>query len=330
MGAYKQLTYEQRCQIPVLMHSCDSQREVAEIMGVHPSTLSRELNRNTGQRGYRPKQAHRFADERKEDGRQPHKMHDERWQQIEELLRLEWSPEQVSGRLAKEEDFRVSPEWIYQYIWKDKRAGGDLYKHLRQQGKKRNKRGKANAGRGFIKNRVGIEERPEVVDEKSRVGDWEIDTVIGKNHQGTLVTLAERVSLFTLSASSGNKTAAAVTQVAVELLKPFKALVHTITADNGKEFAYHEKIAEKLTTSVYFARPYHSWERGLNENHNGLLRQYFPKSSNLKLVTDDEVLHAVNRLNHRPRKTLGYRTPAEVMSEHMKLPSELRRVALGS
>jgi len=163
---------------------------------------------------------------------------------------------------------------------------------------------------------VSIDDRPSVVDDKSRIGDWEIDTVIGKGHSGALVTIVERVTNFTVSAQVNSKSAADVTHATIELLRPFKDVVHTITADNGKEFSYHEKISAALCAEVYFAHPYSSWERGLNENTNGLLRQYFPKDTDLKKVTHSEVRRAVNRLNSRPRKGLDFKTPGRLMSDH--------------
>ena len=192
-----------------------------------------------------------------------------------------------------------------------------FYTHLRRQGKKYGKRRNGQSTRGQIKDRVSIDDRPEVVDEKSRIGDWEIDTMIGKGHSGALVTLVERVTNFTLSAQVNTKSAAEVTKATIALLRPFKDAVHTITADNGKEFAYHEKISTVLSADIYFAHPYRSWERGLNENTNGLLRQYFPKNTDLREVTQSEVRRAVKKLNSRPRKGLEYKTPSDLMNEHM-------------
>ncbi len=186
---------------------------------------------------------------------------------------------------------------------------------LRRQGKKYDKRRNGKSTRGQIKNRVSIDE-PKVVDEKSRIGDWEIDTVIGKGHSGALVTIVERVTNFTVSAQVNSKSAADVTQATITLLRPFKDVVHTITADNGKEFAYHEKISKALSADVYFAHPYSSWERGLNENTNGLLRQYFPKETELKRVSQLAVRSAVSRLNSRPRKGLDFKTPSQLMNDH--------------
>lgn len=313
---YSQLTYEQRCQISVLIKRGDSQREIADAIGVSQSTISRELARNTGGKGYRHKQAQEKADQRRKDAVEPSKMTPEMISLVEAKLRLDWSPEQISGWLLDDQELLLSHETIYLHVWADKKAGGDLYKHLRRQGKKYDKRRNGKSTRGQIKNRVSIDDRPVAVEEKSRIGDWEIDTMIGKGHSGALVTVVERATNYTLSAQVDSKSAADVTEATIRLLKPYKDIVFTITADNGKEFAYHEEIAKALSAQVYFAHPYSSWERGLNENTNGLLRQYFPKNTDLKNVTQLDVRRAVNRLNSRPRKGLDFKTPGKLMSDH--------------
>ncbi len=317
MSDYKQLTYEQRCQIEALKKSGMTQQQIANAVGARQPTISRELRRNTGQRGYRHKQAQRKAEERRHNATKAVKMTEPMIDRVEQKLAQKWSPEQISGWLCMEHGETLSHERLYQHIWEDKRAGGQLYTYLRRQGKKYQKRCNGKRSRGQIRNRVGIEERPGVVDEKSRVGDWEIDTVIGKGHSGALVTLVERVTQFTLVANVPNKSAEAVTAATIELLKPYRSVLHTITADNGKEFAYHEQLTAELGAAVYFARPYHSWERGLNENTNGLLRQYWPKSTDFKKVTGKEVTGVVTQLNQRPRKTLGFKTPEVLMQNHM-------------
>jgi IS30 family transposase len=313
---YQQLTYEQRCQISALKKSGCSQREIAEIIDVSQPTVSRELSRNTGARGYRHKQAQKQSEQRRAKAVRPSKMTPEMLAVIESKLRIEWSPEQISGWLLTDQKRLISHESIYLYIWADKQTGGDLYIHLRQQGKKYDKRRNGKSTRGQIKNRISIDDRPGIVDDKSRIGDWEIDTVIGKGHSGALVTIVERVTKFTVSAQVNSKSAANVAEATIALLKPLEEVVHTITADNGKEFAYHEKISRALSADVYFAHPYSSWERGLNENTNGLLRQYFPKSTDFKKVEQIEVRRALKRLNARPRKDLGFKTPAQLMSDH--------------
>jgi len=227
------------------------------------------------------------------------------------VIHEEWSPEQIVGRVAMEQGVSISHEWIYQYIYADQRSGGDLYRYLRCQ-KVRRKRYGAYDRRGCIPNQVSIDERPAIVDSKRRFGDWEGDTVIGKGHKGALVTLVERKSLYTVIQSVLRKTASAVRVAVVDGLAPYIDWVHTITYDNGREFADHEGMARDLDARIYFAHPYASWERGLNENTNGLIRQYFPKDRDLTTVTPTEIEQAMDKLNHRPRKSLGYRTPYEV------------------
>lgn len=225
-------------------------------------------------------------------------------------MRLWLSPEQICGRLALEGARPVSHESIYRHIYRDKASGGDLLSYLRCQKQRRKRYGSGQERRGALKNRVGIEHRPAIVESRQRIGDWEGDTVIGKAHKGVLVTLVDRMSRFTLARGRPNREAAPV--AILEMLRPHKHQCLTITFDNGKEFAEHEFIGQCLHASVYFARPYHSWERGANENTNGLLRQFFPKQMSLLGVSDIEVNEALYQLNHRPRKCLGYRTPHEV------------------
>lgn len=317
MSNYKQLTYEQRCQIEVLNRSGMTQQEIADAVGTSQATVSRELKRNTGQRGYRHKQAQGKAEERRHNASKAVKMTELMIARVDQKLSEKWSPEQISGWLSVEHEESLSHERIYQHIWADKRTGGALYTHLRRQGRRYQKRCNGKTSRGQIRNRVGIEERPAIVDEKSRIGDWEIDTVIGKGHSGALVTIVERVTQFTLIANVPNKSAEAVTAATIQLLRPYRGALHTITADNGKEFAYHEQLTAELGATVYFARPYHSWERGLNENTNGLLRQYWPKSTDFTQVTGKDVLAVSRQLNQRPRKTLGFKTPEVLMQNHM-------------
>jgi IS30 family transposase len=226
-------------------------------------------------------------------------------------LREYWSPEQISSWLRYEEDIHVSPEWIYQYILRDKQAGGDLYKHLRCQ-KQRKKRYGTPERRGQLKGRISIDERPEVVNQRSRIGDWEADTVIGKQGGAVLVTLVERKTRLTVIGKAPNRTAQEVTAVIVKRLMPLAAQVETLTYDNGKEFALHQQIDKELKSNGYFAHPYHSWERGLNENTNGLIRQFFPKGKDLVEVTDAQIQKVMDKLNNRPRKCLGFKTPNQI------------------
>ena len=308
--SYTQLTQEERYQIYALKKAGHIQAEIAEIIGRDPGTISRELRRNRGLKGYRPQQAHNLALARRREKPQP-RLGEEIWQRVEELIRDEWSPEQVVGRLEMEQGVSISHEWIYQYIYADKHSGGDLYRSLRCQ-KARRKRYGTYDRRGIIPNQTSIDDRPAIVDARKRFGDWEGDTVIGKGHRGALVTLVERKSLYTVIQAVPRKTAEAVRHAVTQGLAPHKDRVYTLTYDNGREFADHEGMAADLDARVYFAHPYASWERGLNENTNGLIRQYFPKHRDLTTVTQQEIKQAMDKLNHRPRKSLGFRTPHEV------------------
>lgn len=317
MRTYKQLTQEQRYYIFQLNKKDFTQDEIAQEIGVNKSTISRELKRNTGQRGYRPKQAQRKATERRQLASKAIKMTTDMIEFVDnKLTEHQWSPEQISGWLLEEKKIAISHERIYQHIWDDKKQGGDLYQYLRCQGKKYQKRGSnGKRSRGQIIDRISIDDRPKVVDDKRRVGDWEIDTVIGKGHSGALVTIVERKTLYTLIARVNGKRADWVTQATIQLMEPFKDRLHSITADNGKEFSYHAQISKVLDTAFYFAHPYSSWERGLNENTNGLIRQYFPKKTDFKTVTNEEVYNVMEKLNNRPRKSLGFQTPFQAMQK---------------
>jgi IS30 family transposase len=309
--AYKQLTLEQRYGLKAFMQAGFSIPGIAKELLVHKTTLYREIKRNTGKRGYRPKQANMKALERQYGSNKKKHLTDDLIVRIVYLLRLDLSPEQVSGYLKRNHDIKISHETIYQYVLTDKANGGDLYKHLRHASKKRKKRYGSNDRRGQIPDRISIDERPEIVDLKERIGDWEIDTIIGKNRRGALVTAVERKTKFTCIRSVPKKSADIVANALIDMLSPFKDKVHTLTKDNGKEFSQHHKVAQALKTNVYFAHPYRSWERGLNENTNGLIRQYFPKNYLFDKITTEDVMFVQNRLNLRPRKSLNYKTPME-------------------
>ena len=286
--------------------------KIAEVIGVHRSTIYRELKRNTGLRGYRSKQAHKKARSRSKK-KNSFRISEKVWEVVEKRLRNEHSPEQISGYLLADKKIQISHEIIYQYVYRDKREGGDLHKHLRCQKPYRKRTGSYDR-RGKIRNRTCIDKRPEVANKRERLGDWEVDLIIGKNHQGAMVTLTDRKSRFTLVRKVMTKNADLVAQTVVDLLKCVNHF-HTITADNGKEFAMHEYMSRHLSADVYFAHPYSSWERGTNENTNGLIRQYLPKSRNLKTVTTEEELMIMDRLNFRPRKCLAWKTPFQVFFE---------------
>jgi len=309
MRTYAQLTQEQRYQIYALKKMGHNQTEIAQVLEVHKSTISRELRRNEGRRGYRPQQAQRQALKRRRKA-EP-RITAELWALVDRLLRQDWSPEQISGRLKRERGICISHEWIYQHVLEDKRAGGSLYRHLRCQ-KQRRKRYGTYDRRGKLLNCRSIEERPAVVNRRKRLGDWEVDTLIGRRHKQAIVTLTERKSRFTLLGKVTHRTAQAVQNQIHRLLLPVVDRAHTLTSDHGKEFAHHEQIAETLNLKFYFAHPYAAWERGTNENTNGLLRQYFPKKQDLRLVSKKQIAQAMLRLNLRPRKCLRFKTPFEV------------------
>jgi IS30 family transposase len=285
------------------------QTEIAQCLGVDKSTISRELRRNRGQRGYRPQQAHRLALTRRRQGQ--YRIPAETWVLIEAKIGLDWSPEQIAGWLLKHYQIQVSHEWIYQYILKDKHAGGNLYQHLRCQKKRRKRYGRRDR-RGQLPNRRSIEERPALVDHRQRIGDWEVDTIVGKGHHQAIVTLTERKSRLALLRKVERRTAALVSAAVIDLLHPVATRTHTITGDNGKEFADHERIAADLDVDFFFAHPYAAWERGANENMNGLVRQYIPKNRPLTSVTEAELVQIMSKLNHRPRKCLDFKSPYEV------------------
>lgn len=300
---YTHLTREERYQIYALKKAGHKQSEIAIVLKRSAATISRELSRNTGGRGYRPKQAHCLATSRRATNART--IDDATWKFVQTKLLEDWSPEQISNHAD------ISIETVYQRVYADKRAGGLLWQHLRCQKQRRKRYGKQDR-RGTIPNRLSIEQRPAVVEERSRIGDWETDTVIGKNHKQAIVSLVERKSGFTLIHKVERRTAAAVSRAMTRLLKPYQRQVHTITSDNGREFAGHEKVARALQADFYFAHPYASWERGTNENTNGLIRQYFPKGMDFTTITQQEISHVMKRLNNRPRKRLGYLTPAQV------------------
>lgn len=311
MKHYTHLTQQQRYQISALLQAKTSISEIARIIGCHKSTISREIRRNKGKKGYRPKQAHRLAKERKSINNST--ITDFGWTYIAYLLQQKYSPEQIAGRLKLLGWNDVpSHERIYQHIYANKKAGGDLHTHLRCQKTYRKRSLQGQDRRGQIPNRIDISERPAVIEERRRIGDYEGDTVVGKGHRGVLVTLVDRKTRETKIMVLPNRKADMVSDACIDMLKGEQA--YSITFDNGKEFAQHGRMAVELGVDVYFAKPYHSWERGSNENTNGLIRQFLPKWMSFDSVSDDEVRAIECNLNNRPRKVLGFRTPLEVKS----------------
>lgn len=311
---YRQLTYGQRCQIYALKKRGFSNRQIGSDLDVSHTTVGRDLNRNVGRRGYRCKQAEEKSQARRHatDGKH-RKMTRALVRRIEEKISQQWSPEQVAGWLALQGGTTISPESIYQHVWRDKRDGGVLWKNLRRRARRYQRRGNdGKTSRGRIPGRIDIDLRPAIVDRRSRIGDWEGDTIIGANSKGAIVSMVERKSRKTKLAKVDRRTAKAVKTAVVAILRPHKGRVHTITYDNGKEFTLHQKIGRSLQADAFFAKPYHSWERGTNENTNGLVRQYFPKKTDFAIITQADVRRVERILNNRPRKCLDYKTPNQV------------------
>lgn len=305
------LDLEKRYEIYAYNRAGFSQKLIANMIGVSPSTISREIRRNSGKKGYRPKQAQRLADNRQSTKPKFKRFTEEIRAQIDKDIRKDWSPEQIVGRSKTCKKPMVSTERIYQYIWLDKANGGDLFSHLRRKGKKKKAYGGRDT-RGQIKNRISIEKRPKIVDEKTEFGHWEIDLMVGSHHKGFLVTAVERITKQSLIGHSTKKDSNSIAKELIHILKPYKRLVKTITSDNGKEFAGHEEVAQSLSADFYFAHAYKSCERGLNENTNGLIRQYFPKGEDLRFLRKKQIQSVEEKLNNRPRKTLSYQTPQEL------------------
>lgn len=315
---YKHLTEEERYQIDDLRREGFKQNQIAKELGRSPSTLSRELSRNKGDRGWRPRQAQLKAAGRLSirGTSNASKVSEAAWRYAEKhLTEDQWSPQQIAGRAKLEGLQAISHETIYQRILEDKHEGGSLYTHLRCKKKRKKRYGSARPTRGVIPNRVDIDQRPAVVEGRKRIGDWEGDTIIGTHTKGAVIaSMVERKSRYTALAKAKNKTTTVIGNINHRML-PIANLVHTITLDNGKEFSLHEWLATVLDATVYFAKPYHSWERGSNENTNGLVRQYFPKKTPFDKITHHDLKRVEKKLNHRPRKCLGYRTPFEVFSK---------------
>jgi len=309
---YKHLSQAERYQIHALMKAGHDQSQIAKLLDRHKSTISRELSRNTGSRGYRPKQACEMSADRAQHSRNAPTV--EPW--VREaacaLLCIQWSPEQIASQLP------ISHETVYQHVYADKAQGGTLWKHLRCQKQKRKRYASGRDRRGQIPNRRPLSERPLHIEARRQVGHWECDTVIGASHKGAVVTLVERKSGYAVMAKVEKKTSELVSSAIVDKLQPMAARVKTLTFDNGKEFAGHAHIDQQLQSTAYFARPFASWERGSNENLNGLLRQYVPKKRAMSTVSDEEIRMIQNRLNNRPRKRLGFKTPAEVFHQSLK------------
>ena len=314
---YKQLTSEQRYTISVLLQNRTKQKEIAKAINVSPSTVSREIRRNSGVRGrynWETAQANAVQTKRKKPGN--HSINKDVMEEARHLLVTEqWSPEQISGVLAKDGKY-ISHETIYRMIRKDKAEGGTLYKHCRHKLKRRAR--PVGSRRISIPNRTSISERPAEVDGK-RFGDFEMDTIVGRGNHGAIVTLIERsTSMLFMRKLKKGKNAKELARTVIHLLSPFKEHVKSITTDNGTEFACHEMIGKSLGVTIYFADPYASWQKGAIENANGLIRQYVPKTETFEHVSHQQITKYSKKINIRPRKKLEFKTPHECFYEQIK------------
>lgn len=323
MKKYNHLTHEQRYTISVCLKENKSKSEIARLIGVSKSTVSREIKRNSNSVGrYVLKDAEMFASMSSARSHRPRKMTHEMTNDIIELLRRKWSPETIVGHMKRQGRECVSAEWIYHLVRQDKADGGVLYKNLPHSLKHRRRPVNNPIP---IRNRVSIEQRPEIVSRRQRFGDWEMDTIVGPCGKGVIVTLVERLSRKMLMAyCPKGKNAKALARVVVALLRPYEFHVHTITTDNGTEFAEHEYIASKLHCHVYFAHPYSSWEKGLIENTNKLIRQFIPKNTILSSLSAEYISFVQAEINLRPRKLLDFDTPKYKFMLYLH-----NRVALG-
>lgn len=308
----KHFTFREREILYRLQKEKRSKAEIAAILGRNRSTIYRELKRNVGDRGYRPKQAQRKADQRRGACRGKPKMNDPKLKShVVHSLKKGWSPDQIAGRAAQEAaSRRVSHQTIYNWLWAE---APELRIHLR-----RGRRRSRPETRGKIPNCVRIEGRPKAVAAKRRYGDWEGDTVVSPGRRSGLVTMVERKSQYVRIRKTACLKSIPTMQAACRGLRDLpESLRRTMTLDNGKEFTEHGRLTERLGLDVYFAQPYASWQRGLNENTNGLLRQFFPKGTDFARISRRQVARAEKLLNERPRKSLGYRTPSEVFHKNL-------------
>jgi IS30 family transposase len=313
--AYYHLTQEERYQIYAFRKAGFSLRSTAEALERSVSTISRELGRNRHLKGYRPKMAHYLARRRASISRTHRRIRLQHWNGIVTLLKQQWSPQQIAERARHEGTLCISHEWIYQRIAQDRAVGGQLWQHLRRAGLPRRHYHKGGRKRANIRFRVGIEQRPAQVEGREELGHWEGDTIIGKGRQGAVLTVVERKSRYLRMGVLPDLKGRTVSRIMRYRLHQVSARVHSITFDNGHEFACHPRMARSLSTDIYFAEPYKPWQRGSNENTNGLIRQYLPKKMSLKDLTQIEADRIERRLNHRPRKCLGYLTPNEVFND---------------
>jgi IS30 family transposase len=311
---YPQITAAERYTLGTLRQLGYTAAAIARILGRHRSTIGREVRRNATRHdgSYRPQLAHWYATSRRSLSRRNQRFTAADWLQVHTRLRELWSPEQVAGRLRAEQQLRISHETIYRHIWADKRAGGTLHTHLRGARKQCRKRYGHYDSRGRLAGKRPITDRPAIVGARSRIGDWEADTVLGAlSDSHCLLSLVERKTGYLVLGKLRSRTTAEVNRRAIPLIRRQPHPVHTITSDNGTEFHGHAALEAATQAAFYFATPHHAWERGTNENTNGLIRQYAPKRQSMAHLTQQDCDAIARRLNHRPRKRLGYRTPEE-------------------
>lgn len=318
MRSYRQLTQEERYRITAHRMSGDSQAEIARLLDRHPSTIGRELRRNATAHdgGYRAEKAHSYATARRRRCRRGARFSAENMGRVAALLRKRWSAEQISGTLKKTGELSISIETIYRRIRWDKKVGGSLWRHTRIMSKFGRKRYGRQDSRGVLAGKRHISERPVEVEERKRLGHWEGDTVMGSDMRHCVLTLVERTSGFAIVKKLKARTKDEVTRAATRAIRKHCRRFKTITFDNGTEFHDYRLLEQRFPVKVYFATPYHSWERGSNENFNGLLRQYLPKGTCMSSVTQAQCDHIVDDLNNRPRKRLGFNTPADLYHRH--------------
>ena len=314
---YSQITSGERYTLAALHAQGFSQAAIARHLGKHPSSIGREIKRNSTRYdgAYRPSRANEYSNGRRSRSRRNRQFGPEALKLVEDLIRDDYSPEQVSGFLKKAGLLRISHETIYLHVWRDKASGGLLWKHLRCSPKIKRKRYASNENRGRLAGKKMIAERPAAVEARQELGHWEIDTVMGDHaSKHCILTVVERVSGYTIIGKLRDRTKESVTRRAIHLIRSHDGLFKTITADNGTEFHDYKKIENATGVLIYFATPYHSWERGTNENTNGLIRQYLPKRRSMKSVNQHRCNAIALKLNLRPRKRHGYETPAEKLN----------------
>jgi IS30 family transposase len=314
---YRQLIPEERYMLAALRRQGLNQAEIARSLGRHRSTVCREVRRNSTRADghYRAFTAQERTNGRRSRSRRNRRFSAEDFALIDELLRRQWSPEQVSGYLRRAGLLAISHETIYRHVWRDKKQGGLLYTHLRGARKRRRKRYGAYDSRGRLAGKRLISERPAEVESRERAGHWEADTVMGAGSKDCVVTLVERKSGLVLVGKLADRTADSLSRRVTRLIGRHAGRVETVTADNGTEFHDYRRVEGRTGVTFYFARPYHSWERGSNENANGLLRQYLPKGVSMAGLSQHQCNAIARKLNTRPRKRLGFRTPLECFNE---------------